>query len=150
MCVCAGSTGAVMVPVAHKVRAAIKPRPAIHSAPVHSSGIAAVPCAAVPQIAAGDGLPNLSPSGFGVPENSIALAPVQFAGGGGGIGAIGGGTGGIGGIGGALPPPLNPGTFLPSPPVTGSVPETTTWSMMIVGAGAVGGTIRWRRREQSV
>jgi hypothetical protein len=146
MCICAGSTGAVMVPATHKVRAAIRPRPAIHSAPAHSPAIAAVPCAAVPQIALGDGLPEMGPSGFAALDSNVATSPIGFSGG------SGGGQGGVlGGGAGASPPPalLKPEIVLPSPPITSPTPEVTTWSMMVVGAGAVGGAIRWRRREQT-
>ncbi len=34
--------------------------------------------------------------------------------------------------------------------VTGGVPEPTTWAMMIGGFGAIGGTMRYRRRKTSV
>ncbi len=146
MCVCAGSTGAVMVPAAHKVRAAIKPRPAIHSAPAQRAAVAAVPCAAIPQIVLGDGLSDLGPSGFAALDNNVALSPARFSGGAGnsGVNILGGGGNGT-------PPPalLKPENLLPSPPTTSPTPEVTTWSMMVVGAGAVGGAIRWRRREQS-
>jgi hypothetical protein len=144
MCVCAGSTGAVMVPAAHKVRAAIRPRPAIHSAPAHNTAIAAVPCAAMPQIALGDGLPGLSPNGFGVLDDNIALTPAGFPVGAGAIGNAGAAASPA-----LPPPPLRPENLLPSPPVTSPAPEVSTWSMMVVGASVVGGAIRWRRREQT-
>jgi hypothetical protein len=34
--------------------------------------------------------------------------------------------------------------------VSGAVPETATWAMMLVGFGAVGGTLRYRRRKTAV
>lgn len=133
-----------MVPAAHKVRAAIRPRPAIHSAPAHTATIAAVPCTAMPQIALGDGLPGLSPNGFGVLDDSGVLTAASFPVGGGAVG----GPGGAGGVG-LSPPPLKPENLLPAPPITSPAPEVSTWSMMVVGASVVGGAIRWRRREQT-
>lgn len=141
MCICAGSTGAVMVPAAQKVRVAMKPRPAVHrvTAPVAAAVTAAVPCTAMTPIALGDGLPTLAPAGFSMLDETAALASS-------GSPAGAAGAPGFGGVGPLLPLP-RPGTSLPSPPITSPAPELTTWSMMVVGAGIVGGTLRWRRRD---
>lgn len=59
-------------------------------------------------------------------------------------GGIGGGGGGGGG-GGVTPPPPTGGGETP-PPVVSPVPEPASWAMMILGFGAVGWTLRSRRR----
>jgi hypothetical protein len=134
-----------MVPAAQKVRAAIKSRPAVHrvASPVAAkvASAAAVPCSALTPIALGDGLPGLSPATFSVLDESAAMSTAGFSGGASGAP----GTGGAG----PLLPLAKPGIGLPSLPNTSPAPEVTTWSMMVVGAGVVGGTLRWRRREQA-
>lgn len=61
------------------------------------------------------------------------------------------GAPGAGASGGAGPllPLARPGIGLASLPNTSPAPEVATWSMLVVGAGIVGGTMRWRRREQA-
>ena len=145
MCVCAGSTGAAMVPVANKVRAAIKPRPAVHR-PVAGSVAAAqapTPCLPFDEAVTSAGLAGEQPPAF----STLSPAASDFAAqgspytslGGGGfdtgpglLGAIGGGGSDVGG-------------GIPALPITNAVPEPATWAMMIAGVGIVGGAMRWRR-----
>lgn len=39
------------------------------------------------------------------------------------------------------------GDLLPAPPPPGAIPEPASWAMMIIGFGAVGGSLRQRRRR---
>lgn len=148
MCICAGSTGAVMVPATQKVRAAMKPRPAVHRVAARATSaansIAAVPCTALTSIALGDGSTGLASVGFTNLDGGDAVSSPGFATGVPGSAGTGGGGGG-----GTLLPLAVPPAGQPSLPNTSSAPEVTTWSMMVVGAGVVGGTMRWRRREQT-
>ena len=59
---------------------------------------------------------------------------------------IGGGTnpGGGGGGGGTIEPPPPP----PPPPPPGAVPEPSTWALMMLGIGAIGTSLRKRRRDE--
>jgi hypothetical protein len=166
MCVCAGSTGAVIVPAVHKARAAMH-RPAVHRAAVHHAstpGAAlAVPCVPIAGGAPGDGgigggiggLPtesglamiggpaaNSIGGGFGPgpdygPGGSVASGDGMFPGGGGG-GSVGGGVGGG-----------TPGVPVVTP-IAGTVPEPASWAMMIGGFATVGGATRWQRRSAIV
>lgn len=163
MCVCAGSTGAVMVPAVHKARSAMH-RPAAQHASAHvpAGGVMASPCApiasAAPLLAPiGDmpaqaGLASLgqladggAPNGFGgYPGGDSGMfdgGEGGYFGGGSGGGGIGGGGGGGGGTGGGTPgtPPVGP--------VLGTVPEPASWAMMLSGFGAMGGAMRWQRRS---
>ena len=163
MCVCAGSTGAVMVPAVHKARAAMH-RPAVHRAAVHQAsapGAAlAVPCVPIASGAPGgglgggiDGLPTESglsvisgPAGNSLGGGGFGPGPDYGPGGsldsaGGGSFPGGGGGGGIGGgVGGGTP-----GVPVVTP-ITGTVPEPASWAMMIGGFATVGGAMRWQRR----
>jgi hypothetical protein len=91
-------------------------------------------------IAMGDAPPTLAPASFSVLDETAGLSSAGFPAGAGGAPVAGGE--------GTLLPLPKPGTSLPSPPNTSPAPEATTWSMMLVGSGIVGGTIRWRRRDQ--
>lgn len=93
--------------------------------------------------------PVAGPVGGGAVPGIDTLAPVLPTGVGsvpiftpGGIGPIVPGGGGGGGTG--EPPTTTP--VEPTPPVTPSVPEPTTWLMMIAGFFAVGLGLRSRRR----
>ena len=166
MCVCAGSTGAVMVPAAHKVRAAFN-RPAVHRAVANgparraaASAIAAAPCVPLASAGGAGGLPGTIP--LETPVADLGSFGQRTLAGGNGIGA-GSGRGSIGDGGfsvfgpgadfsGALPGGLgNPGGGVISPgtvltPTSGSVPEPAGWAMMITGFSITGIASRWQRR----
>lgn len=155
MCVCAGSTGAAVVPIAHHARAVFKARPAVHRsvrtpAPPEAGlarSVAAVPCApALNPATAGIGMPVLaSPgiqetAGLATPGNALSGSGSSFSAGGfdgpgGGI-PTGSGFTPIGGIGAPN-----------SVPSASPAPEVATWSMIVAGTGIVGGTLRYRRRH---
>ena len=61
-----------------------------------------------------------------------------------------GGTGGPpGGPGGGGPPPGGPDNPPPPPPPPpGAVPEPSTWALMMLGIGAIGTSLRKRRRDE--
>ena len=163
MCVCAGGTGAAIVPVSKAVRQSVAPRQAIaRKAPTAPIALAAVPC--IPTVAGGEigpglaGLGGISPL---LPLASADLAPSiagpsqlgslgeigdilagssGFAAGGNAGGGAGGGSGGGGGTGGG-------GGGLP--PVSSNAPEPTSWVLMIGGFGVLGGAMRYVRRSRS-
>jgi hypothetical protein len=159
MCVCAGSTGALVVPAAHKARAAMS-RPSVHRAAVRSAAapaaIAAAPClqitSAPPALTPVTEMPAESGSGdlaqlTGVGANAFAGSGSGLAYGGINDDGVGGGAlvggVGIGGSGGAG------GVIAPAPiitPVSGAVPEAASWAMMIGGFGTLGTAMRWQRR----
>lgn len=166
MCVCAGSTGAAIIPVAHKARSLMRPRPAVHRSvaakPIAAAALPCIPASVAPAIAGGGG-EELAPSALTAfsqgpdaaagPGGRGASSSVPFdddggflLGGGRSAGTIGGGGGG-GGIGGAPGAPGLPA----SPPVTATptvsaAPEPTSWVLMVTGFGLVGGGLRWHRR----
>jgi hypothetical protein len=175
MCVCAGSTGAVMVPVAHKARAAYA-RPAVHRAMVRApaaaaaSAIAAVPCVPLASGGGAGGLPAALPlappaADLGMFSPADARGAGGFARGGGGNGISGGGgfsdygpaadmsgplPGGVapgGGIVDGIGGGIGGGTETPGPVVTpATVPEPAGWAMLISGFTMIGGGLRWQRR----
>ena len=171
MCVCAGSTGAVVVPAVHKARAALH-----HLSPQHASAHTsatpgnsmASPCAPIASAA-----PLLAPiaamppqAGLGdlgqLADNSPDAAnPYRIGFPGGGYGAPNGGGGGFpgggglgngssgGGGGGGGTPGTTPGSPPVVPPVvpgSGTVPEPASWAMLLAGFGTLGGVMRWQRR----
>ncbi len=176
MCVCAGSTGAVMVPAAHKAKAAFG-RPAVHRAVTHrpaaagAVAIAAAPCLPIVTAGGAGGLPATLPLETPVADLGLfsgAGARGGNASGGGGIATGGGGSIGGGGfsdfgpaadMSGPLPsgPGAAPGSgvvlgggVVPTAPVliptAAAVPEPASWAMMISGFSIVGGGMRWQRR----
>lgn len=74
---------------------------------------------------------------------SVGL-PGGYGGGGGGSGGGGGGGGG-----GSTPPVMPPGTGGGTPPPVAGVPEPATWTMMLIGFGAIGGHVRRERRNRA-
>ena len=162
MCVCAGATGAAVVPVAQRARAALGHRSAVHGPAVHRS--AAVHHRAAPSASAP--LPvncTLSIAGFtpvalpveAAPQSAAAAAAAPMALGGFGVagfgdsgiggGVISPGMGQGGGGGGGVSPGAAPG-FPAAPEPVDSVPEPGTWTMMISGFGLAGTGMRWQRR----
>ena len=157
------------MPVAQRVQSALKPRPAVHHVvrqrPVPAASapkiLAAVPCTPVmaakvagigmssplvsaleqSSIAQGVGGPASAGGGFGSGnDNNSGFSPIGF-------GATGRGGFAGGGGGGGMQPQTggNPGQG--PVPVTSPAPEVTTWAMMATGIGAIGGTLRYRRRQ---
>ena len=157
MCVCAGGTGAAIVPAAKAIHNKISPRQAV----VQKAVAQVVPCEpiftagpplGVPDLgfsAPGEALPAIgteaavsSPAGYG--GNRPGLA---FGGGGGGGGGFisGGGGGGSGGSGGGTPG----GGGTPPPTGSSNAPEPAAWAMMITGFGLLGGTMRYVRNRNT-
>ncbi|KAB7643870.1 hypothetical protein [Polymorphobacter fuscus] len=127
--------------MAHRVRAAIKPRPAVHQVIAPAAAIAGASIACPPTVA---GL-GAGGAGFSAFDSSASLIDRANPGGGVGLGGglpLPGGGGLAGGIGGGGPG----GSALPSAPITSPAPEVATWAMMVTGVGVVGGSMRWRRR----
>ena len=169
MCVCAGTTGAAVLPVAHHVQAALKTRTSMHRSIRHHPtpaitaprALAAVSCApAVSVSVAAIGMSSpVSPdldqpsmttagelantgAGFGGGYGSgNGAAPVGFEG-------PGGGGGGLS-FGGGMRPQIGGGAALGPIPATSPAPEVATWAMMVTGIGVTGGTLRYRRRQPS-
>ena len=141
MCVCAGTTGAAIVPVAHKARAAMRPHHAVHQRA--SAPAMAAPCLDVPALPAIAALPEVGTvpalaDAMAAPQSPWSTARGGRAGFAGGAASLGGGGGG-----GSAPTP----TVLPPAPTPGAVPEPVSWAMMITGFGVVGSVLRWQRRE---
>ena len=156
MCVCAGGTGAAIVPVTKAVRHQTARQAVPRRVAPAPLAVAAVPC--IP-VFAGDalapdlgGLASLSPlpglerEAFGAPSGSalgtlggvgdvLASTSGVLSGGG---GAGGGGGGASGSPGGSLPP------------VASNAPEPTSWVLMIGGFGLLGGAMRYYRRRAAV
>ncbi len=158
MCVCAGGTGAAVVPASQAIKHRLSPRHAVYRPTPAATAIPAalassVPCA--PTLAAAplgtppgltglaSGLPGiegLSPPVEGISFNGNPVSPSTIgealaASSGGAL--IGGGTGGGGGGGGGGTPIL--------PPAPSSAPEPTSWALMISGFGFAGAALRYRR-----
>jgi hypothetical protein len=102
---------------------------------------------ATPTEASGLDLPvggssDIGALGGGGSGGFIVLPPGHGGGsGGGGSGPSGGGGGGGGGTG------TGPGGGpVIVPPITGGVPEPTTWALMLIGVGAIGALHRRDRR----
>ncbi|GGE03870.1 hypothetical protein GCM10011529_07900 [Polymorphobacter glacialis] len=163
MCVCAGSTGAAVVPAAQKVRSAMKPRPAVHRIVSNPGPVAAaigVPCVQVAGVpgGAGGGAVGLGDAGsvfLATPgDNGMGGGGISGGRGGGFDGGSGGGGGGFGNVGFqpgtpgqpivSPPPPGAPG--VPALPESSPTPEPAVWAMSIIGFGVVGGAMRWQRR----
>lgn len=161
MCVCAGGTGAAIVPVSKAVRHQVAPRHAAapkRAAPM-TVAAAVAPCA--PVIADGGLTPSLAGLGGLSPMLSLDSTPVGLASpgpqlgsigeigdiiastAGGGFTAGGGGIGGGGGGGGGVPGGGGGGGL---PPVASNAPEPTSWALMIGGFGLLGGAMRYNRR----
>ncbi len=168
MCVCAGSTGAVMVPVAHKARAAFA-RPAVHRAaargPVRSaaaSAIAAAPCVPLASAGGAGALPTTIPletpiadlgtfsqprpaggNGFGAGGRDDSIS-------GGGFSDFGPSTGASGSLPGSFGSAGSGGGIISSgqgvTPTAATVPEPAGWAMMISGFSITGIGMRWQRR----
>lgn len=174
MCVCAAGTGAAIVPAAHIVQRHLAPHRAVHRvAKTPLIGVATVRPDCLPGVTAAsgggsnggagsDGLIPFAPAMAGTPESGTGGFPFGGFGGapdgGGGGGFIGGGGFGSGGPGSAPGTSLPPGTptapGLPSVPVNplnpgmpsaSNAPEPASWVLMLVGFGAAGGAIRYRR-----
>lgn len=166
MCVCAGGTGAAIVPVSKAVRNQSAPRHAAapkRAAPM-AVAAAAAPCAPVvadagltPSLAGLGGISPLltldsAPSAIS-PAGSLLGRPgdigdILASSGSGGFapgsgGSVGGGGGGGGG-GGTGDGGTGPGGGLP--PVASNAPEPTSWALMIGGFGLLGGAMRYTRR----
>ena len=165
MCVCAGGTGAAVVPAATAIHHRISPRHAVYhpassvARAIPASLASAIPCA--PTLAAAplgtpqggltglsSGLPGiegLSPPVQGVSFNENAITPSAIgealaASSGGPLIGSGGDSGGGGGGG----TPINPGGGGGAPPAS-NAPEPTSWALMIAGFGFAGGAMRFRR-----
>lgn len=83
-----------------------------------------------------------------VDNPSLALGPTFFLPGGfgpGGVPGVGGGVGG--GSPGGSSPPGGGGGGGGNPPPVGAIPEPTTWALMILGFGGIGGVMRRRPRD---
>ncbi len=163
MCVCAGSTGAVVVPAVNRARAAIH-RPAVHRAAA-ARPAAAVLAQAAPCLEISGGVPVLLPI-TDMPAEAGGGGLGQLAGGGGGFGGYGGdygggsggGGGGYGGGpggGGGIPGGGGPGGGGGGPdgpgipvitPISAAVPDVANWALMISGFTGIGGAMRWQRR----
>lgn len=161
MCVCAGGTGAAILPAVHHFRHAS--RPLVH----HAVAAATVPCAVIPvavvaalpdlPVAGGpDGLrQSVSIAGFDTQASGLrggnygraGGAPLYvsdssgvYAGGGGGPGVYPGGGGPPVGI------PVTGGGIGSEVPPASELPDAASWAMMIAGFGVVGGSMRYSRR----
>lgn len=86
-----------------------------------------------------------------VDNPSLALGPTFFLPGGFGPGGVPGGGGGVGGgsPGGSTPPGGGGGGGGGNPPPVGAIPEPSTWALMILGFGGIGGAMR-RRAQTSM
>ena len=152
MCVCAGSTGAVMVPAVHKARTLMKPRPAAHriaAAPLETMrGLPCIPATASASGLIGDGA-GLAPISDFTEVTAVPVPQDERAGGRSHAPATGpdGGFGHGGGLIAApgLPAVPGPGAIVPTPG-TSPAPEPAGWAMMITGFGLLGGVLRWRRQ----
>jgi hypothetical protein len=123
-------------------------RPMSHLAP-HQRALAKVRPprnilrAFVPEVPATvDTIPGLAvaPADVGAPIVTDLLPPVGPPPG--GLIFGGGGGGGGGGLIGSVPPSV-------IPPVPSAVPEPSTWALMLLGFGAIGGSLRRARRREA-
>ncbi|MDZ7588842.1 MAG: PEP-CTERM sorting domain-containing protein [Parasphingorhabdus sp.] len=97
-----------------------------------------------------DAVPQILPTGIGIPGETPALLENVSNGGYlpgfGGLPGIGGGGGG-----GGLPinptPPPGPVVTPPQPPGISPVPEPSTWAMMMIGMLLTGGMLRFRNKR---
>ena len=171
MCVCAGGTGASVVPVTRAIREHRAPTHAVaRRAPPLALAAAAVPC--LPTIADGAlapalaGIAGLSPlltldapaspvstSGIATRLGTLGAVGDALASSGGGFGtAPAGGGGGGGGGGGSGGGGSAPGTGGATPgsggiiPSVSNAPEPTSWLLMIGGFGVLGGAMRYARK----
>lgn len=155
MCVCAGTTGAAVVPAAKAVRHQLSPkrtvaRPAVQRVAAAPPVIAAAAVPCLPDVAGSasgiDGLaltlPGIEtplPGTAGPSRLSVPGEVGELLSGAGGGGFAGGGGGG----GGLVPPGTPP---VAGPPSSSNAPEPAAWALMIIGFGALGGAMRWARR----
>ena len=158
MCVCAGGTGAAIVPVSKAVRHQVAPRHAtvkrVAAAPM---AVAAAPCVpivvgnaltpvgldALSPMLALDSAPPMLTSAIGPQLETLGeVGDILAINGGIGSTSGGGGGGGGGGIGGGGGAP-NGGL----PPDASNAPEPTSWALMIGGFGLLGGAMRYSRRH---
>ena len=163
MCVCAGGTGALVAPVAHRVIHATT-RHAVHrSAPAVARPVAAVPCApdgiassalrgTVASLAPLETAPILPQSTDLAAHLATGSSPLEIVEGGGGFGYAGGGIGGGigggvgGGIGGGSGAGPGVGGGVVTLPGSSSAPEPQNWALMVAGFGTLGGALRATRR----
>ncbi len=160
MCVCAGGTGAAILPAVHHFRHAS--RPLVH----HAVAASAVPCAVIPAAVVA-ALPDLPVAGGpdGLRQSvSVAGLDAQASGLPGGnygraggaplylsdsSGVYGGGSGAYPGGGGGGPPigvPVPGGGIGSEVPPASELPDAASWALMIAGFGVVGGSLRYSRR----
>ncbi len=157
MCVCAGGTGALVAPVAHRAIHAIAPHRS-HAA-VHrvAAPAVAVPCEPVGGLAMAPPLggPNLlspleAPGALAQPTGNAGAAGESFASFGGfgigGAGPLSGGGGGGGGGGGAPGGGGSGGGGIVPLPGGSSAPEPQNWALMLTGFGSIGAVMRSARR----
>ena len=147
MCICAGTTGATVVPVVQKARTMlvtrkVRPHPVAVAAPVavpRAAPVVAPSVACAPLLAGLSGVdavgslaaPQAADSAFAtIPAGLDTMAVSDLS---------GVTTGG-------------PTAFKPQPGVNpvgdvmkSSAPEPTSWALMIIGFGTLGGALRWRR-----
>jgi hypothetical protein len=144
LCICppaiVATTAAYVPPVRAAIHHATRPhaKPVAHARPQSVSAVKGGPCA--PGFVATPLIP-LSTFAAPVPPDALSssnpfLGAVAFP----GVGVSGFGGGGGGGATG--------GGGAPTPPVT-AVPEPTTWSLMLIGFGLLGGALRSRRSKPS-
>jgi hypothetical protein len=158
MCVCAGLTGAAVVPTVKAAKAAWH-RPAARHAPARSVAIIEAPCIALPPAPAlavapvapiADAMPDLGPLladdtvWSGTPAPAAAYAGIYADDGffGGWYDGIGGGAS-VGGH--AVTPPGKPLSVNPVVAPHSAVPEPSTWAMLIAGFGLTGAVARYRQ-----
>ena len=159
MCVCAGGTGASVVPATKAIREFRSPTQAVaRRAPPLAMAAAAVPClptiadaAQAPALAGIAGLsPLLTPdgpsspifsTGDGARLGTLGSVGDTLAASGGGFGTPPGlGSGGGGGGGGGAP---GSGGGIPN---VSNAPGPTSWALMIGGFGLLGGAMRYARK----
>ncbi len=165
MCVCAGGTGAAVVPASTAIKHRLSPRHAVvrpHTVATAIPAVLAGPVPCAPTLAAAplgapdggltglaSGLPGIEGltqpvEGVSFNENNLVPSAIGEALGSssggaliGGGGGSGGGGGGSGGGGG--------GGGGGTPPAPSTAPEPTSWALMIAGFGLAGGAMRYRR-----
>lgn len=131
---------------------AAAPEPAAETPIANVLPVATTPVNPAPQIVLGEFPTAVAIPGTAAPAPALpGFAPVfPGIGGGGFVIGPGGGGGGGGGTGVVTPTPTptptpNP-TVTPTPPPVPAIPEPSTWFMLILGFGVVGGAMRGKRR----
>jgi hypothetical protein len=162
MCICAGSTGAAVVPVVKQVRALARPHPAVHRAVAHrpapsptpvSLPMQAPPCPTIAYMSpVGAAGPSLVPTSgaFAMPGagNGGASDPIGFDRPAAFGPAVGGSTAFAEAPGGGpmvASPPGGVGLPNGALPASSGTPEPAAWGLMIGGFGLVGEALRRRR-----